>query len=356
MDDWSDAAARVHNIPLAVIRGGRPGGRSGGRDRLLRGFRGGVGQLRAGSSCGSTGCAPGRRRIEVAPLRRALRSRLDDRGAERRGADAVPERLAAPRRAGRRAHGAGLAGGDARLRPRGLRPLQRRKAARDLDVARPAELVDDLQVREPVAAGDEDRRVAREADRIAGDGGDHRDAATRRARGPGPRRRRGAGRSPPRRSGRVRRGSAGGGRGRAPRSSTRFRPGAARQPASSAASIAASPSTAWTSAVSASGSGNVPQPAKRSATRRASPTVLRTAAVSAAAPSAVGLQERAGRGDDAGAAEGLRRRAAQRDRLAVPGEAREVMGVGERGEVAAQVGVERLAAGGVDVEAGVRRA
>ena len=80
----------------------------------------------------------------------------------------------------------------------GSRHCGRRRAAsaaelrRKLHMARPAELVDRLHPVEPEAARDEDRRIAGEAGRVAGDRGDAGEARRRRSRGSGPRRRRGA--------------------------------------------------------------------------------------------------------------------------------------------------------------------
>jgi len=80
MADWSDAAARVHNIPIEAIRGGRPADEVADGTDVFRQFEV-VSDNPRWEQLWLDRLREGRPRIEVRPLGRALRARLDDRAA-----------------------------------------------------------------------------------------------------------------------------------------------------------------------------------------------------------------------------------------------------------------------------------
>ncbi len=97
MADWSDAAARVHNIPLAAIRAGSPAAVVAAETDLLARFDV-VSENPRWDQVWLDRLREGRRRIEVGALQQAVRRRLDDREA-----NAVAQALfrnASPHRAG----------------------------------------------------------------------------------------------------------------------------------------------------------------------------------------------------------------------------------------------------------------
>ena len=79
MADWSPAAARVHNIPLAAIRSGTPAGTVAAGTDFFADFE----VVSENAALGADLARPAAQRtpphIEVRPLRQALRQRLDDR-------------------------------------------------------------------------------------------------------------------------------------------------------------------------------------------------------------------------------------------------------------------------------------
>jgi hypothetical protein len=98
MDDWSEVSARVHGIPLAAIRAGAPADVVAGETDRFAEFEV-VSENPAWEQRWLDRLRAGRRpRIEVRPIRAALRERLDDAAA-----GAVVQALfrsAAPHRAG----------------------------------------------------------------------------------------------------------------------------------------------------------------------------------------------------------------------------------------------------------------
>lgn len=79
MADWSDSAARVHNIPLAAVRAGAPADAVAAETDAFARFEV-VSDNPRWDQTWLDRLRAGRRRIEVGALRQALR-RLDDRGA-----------------------------------------------------------------------------------------------------------------------------------------------------------------------------------------------------------------------------------------------------------------------------------
>lgn len=98
MADWSDAAATVHNIPLAAIQAGAPAAEVAAETDFFGEFEV-VSENPRWEQIWLDRLREGRgRRIEVGPLQKAMRRRLDDRGAS-----AVVQALfrsVAPHRAG----------------------------------------------------------------------------------------------------------------------------------------------------------------------------------------------------------------------------------------------------------------